>query len=105
MKPPDDWFRWLGEDLQLRLRVQPGASRDQWAEPWENAMKVQIKAPPVDGKANACLIAFLARSFGVPKQRVTLKKGAASRTKVLFIERPTRLPPSLPTLGGSRQHD
>jgi hypothetical protein len=50
----------------------------------------------VDGKANARLIEFLARAFGVPKQRVRLEHGAHGRSKVCLIDAPVVLPPPLP---------
>ncbi len=53
---------------------------------------MRIKAPPVDGKANARLIEFLARAFGVPKQRVRLEHGAHGRSKVCLIDAPVVLP-------------
>ncbi len=44
-------------------------------------LKVRLAAPPVDGKANAQLLAFLAEAFGVPRRDVTLVRGDASRDK------------------------
>lgn len=87
-----DWYRWDGEDLILTLKVQPKASRDELAEPLGDALKVRITAPPVDGKANAHLIAFLAKTFGVAKGAVILESGDTGRSKRLRIRKPRRLP-------------
>jgi uncharacterized protein YggU (UPF0235/DUF167 family) len=46
---------------------------------------MQIAAAPEDGKANACLIAFLAKMLGVPKSAVTLKSGEKSRLKTVAL--------------------
>jgi hypothetical protein len=46
----------------------------------------ELKAPPVDGKANAELIALVARHFDVPKSAVTIKAGARGRLKLVSIE-------------------
>lgn len=87
-----DWCRWDGDDLVLALKVQPKASRDELAEPLGGELKVRITAPPVDGKANKHLIAFLAKLFGVPKSAVILEAGDAGRSKRLRIQKPRRLP-------------
>ena len=44
-----------------------------------------LKAPPVDGKANAELIALVARQFGQPKSRVSIRRGASGRLKRVTI--------------------
>ena len=51
------WYRWDGGDLLLSLKLQPRSSRDAFAEPWGERLRVRITAPPVDGQANAHLIA------------------------------------------------
>lgn len=86
------WYRWDGEDLILSLRVQPRAGRDAFADPIGDAIKVKLRAPPVDGRANAGLVAFLARSFGVSRADVTLLSGETSRGKRLRIASPRDLP-------------
>lgn len=93
MSDPRDthWYRWDGEDLLLRLRVQPRAGRNAFAEPFGDARKVKLKAPPVDGRANAELLRFVAECFGVPRGAVELVSGQQSRTKQLRIANPQRL--------------
>jgi uncharacterized protein (TIGR00251 family) len=49
------------------LHIQPKASRDEWSGLHGERLKLRIKAPPVDGKANAYLIGFLAKEFGINK--------------------------------------
>ncbi len=90
------WYRWDGDDLVLDLRVQPKASRDRLVGPHgEDAFKVTLTAPPVDGKANAHLVRFLAKAFGVPRARVVLESGQAGRRKRVRIVAPGKLPLSL----------
>jgi hypothetical protein len=86
------WYRWDGSDLLLSLRVQPRAGRDALGDPLGHELKVQITAPPIEGKANEHLARFLAASFAVPVTRVTLLSGAQSRSKRLRIAAPKRLP-------------
>lgn len=86
------WYQWQDDDLLLSVRVQPKASRDEIIGPHENALKIRITAPPVDGKANTHLIRFLAKTFGVPKSRVEIVSGESGRLKRLRIQAPTALP-------------
>lgn len=82
-------------DVLLHLHVQPGASRDQFLGLHGDAIKVAIKAPPVDGKANAHLQQFLALCFAVAKRQVLLEKGQQSRQKKWRIVGPCTVPEAL----------
>ena len=59
-----------GEDLLLRLYLQPKASRDQFVGQHGDELKIAITAPPVDGKANAHLVKFLSKQFKVAKSAI-----------------------------------
>ncbi|MBA1444420.1 MAG: YggU family protein [Gammaproteobacteria bacterium] len=87
-----DWYHWDGDDLTLRLRIQPKASRDTFVGPHGDDFKIRITAPPVDGRANAHLIKLLAKAFGVPRSQVTLVSGETSRSKCLRIHAPKKSP-------------
>lgn len=76
----------------LALHVQPGAARTGVAGMHGGALKVRLAAPPVDGKANAELLRFLAEAFGVPRRNVTLVRGETSRAKVVRVACPTVRP-------------
>lgn len=82
-----DWLR-QGADgsLHLTLHIQPGAKHTGFAGLHGEAMKIRLAAPPVDGKANAALCAFLAEFCKLPKSAVTLVAGDTSRAKRLRIE-------------------
>lgn len=84
--------QWRGDTLVLRCRVQPNARHDGFVGACGERLRLALAAPPVDGKANARAIAFLATAFGVPKSRVTLVRGARGHDKVFAISAPTRLP-------------
>ncbi len=90
-----DWYRWEGEDLLLQLRVQPRAGSDAFVAPRGDRYKVRITAPPVEGKANAHLLRFIAKAFGVGRGQVTLISGNSSKDKGLRIEKPAKFPISL----------
>ena len=70
----------------LELHVQPGAARTEFAGEYGGRVKVRLAAPPVDGKANAALVEFLAEYYGVPKRNVRIVAGASSRRKRIVIE-------------------
>jgi uncharacterized protein (TIGR00251 family) len=90
------WRREEGAALILALHVQPGAKRSGYAGIHGTAgdarVKVRLAAPPVDGKANAELVAFLAEAFGVPQRQVTLLRGDASRQKTVRVLLPVLRP-------------
>lgn len=69
----------------LRLYVQPKASRNGFAGEYGDAIKLAITAPPVDGKANAAVIGFLASFLGLKKKDLEIKHGLQSRKKHVLI--------------------
>jgi uncharacterized protein (TIGR00251 family) len=91
------WYRKEGEDLLLFLKIQPRSGKDAFGEIMEDSRKLRIKAPPVDGKANAYLVKFLAKFFGVPKNRVIVESGLTNRNKRIRIKGCSRLPDDLQT--------
>ncbi len=87
-----NFYHWEGQVLHLFVRVQPKASRDEFADIQEDRIKVRITAPPVDGKANEHLIKFIAKTCGVAKSQVSIKSGETGRNKHLCIHAPQVLP-------------
>ncbi len=71
--------------VRFEVAAKPRARKSQLSGVREGALVVQIAAPPVDGAANAELVATLARTLGVPRRDVELVKGDASRTKVVEV--------------------
>ncbi len=86
------WQLCDGEIL-LHCHIQPGARQTRLVGLHDGCVKIQLQAPPVDGKANQALIAWLAKQFGVAKSSVELTRGASSRRKTLRI-RSEHLPES-----------
>ncbi|ANQ86624.1 DUF167 domain-containing protein [Azoarcus olearius] len=85
-----DWVREAADgSLTLTLHIQPGARQTGFAGLHGEAMKIRLAAPPVDGKANAALCAFLADFCEVPKSAVTLVSGETSRAKRVRVETKT----------------
>ena len=85
--------------VRISVRLQQGASRDEvagWQESGQPsqskcneialALRVRVRAAPVDGAANTALVQLLAKRLGVAKSRVSLVSGATARNKVVEIE-------------------
>jgi uncharacterized protein (TIGR00251 family) len=72
------------DGVVLRVRVQPKASREAISGSVD-ALKVALMAPPVDGEANAALIALIAKRFHLPKSALRLISGEKSREKTVFV--------------------
>lgn len=75
------WLRADAAGATLTLHIQPGAKKTEVAGVHGVALKIRLHAPPVDGKANAHLLEFLAARLVVSKAAVTLLGGETSRAK------------------------
>ena len=81
---------WLRFDpqaarLTLQLHVRPGARVTAAAGLHGDALKIHIAAPPVDDRANAALLSWLAEVLALPPATVRLRNGARSRRKIVEI--------------------
>ena len=70
----------------VHFYVQPRASKTEVVGRYGDAIKIRVKAPPVDGAANDELIRFLSKRFKVPRKAVELVSGSSSRHKQVAIE-------------------
>jgi len=70
----------------LAIRVTPRSSRDGVMGERDGCVAIRLKAPPVDGAANAALLTFVSCQLGVSKRSVVLVKGASSREKWIAVE-------------------
>jgi uncharacterized protein (TIGR00251 family) len=84
-----------GSVLILSLHVQPKASKDEWAGLHGERLKLRIKAPPIDGKANQYLLNFIASEFGVKQSACNLLTGESGRDKRVSIKAPRKFPACL----------
>jgi hypothetical protein len=76
----------MPESAVLTVRVTPRAGRDEVVGWQGDELRVRLRAPPVEGQANAALRRLLASHFGVPLSALELLSGATARTKRLRIE-------------------
>jgi uncharacterized protein YggU (UPF0235/DUF167 family) len=71
---------------KLKLKVRPGSREESLTEQPDGSWIARVKAQPVDGKANAALIALIAAHFGLRKSQVSIKSGAGGRMKLVQLE-------------------
>jgi uncharacterized protein (TIGR00251 family) len=69
----------------LRLKVQPGAKKNELCGESEGCLRLRLAAPAVDNKANTALLNFLTEILRVKKNRIRLVSGEKSRRKKIFI--------------------
>jgi len=89
------YLKQEGNDLLLRLVLQPKASRDAFVGLLGDELKVAITAPPIDGQANKHLIKFLSKQFKVAKGAIIVEKGALNRHKRVRIKSPNNMPDNI----------
>lgn len=87
---PLHFLRLTPNGVTLVVRAQPGAKKTAivgvYGEGDAAQLKIAVQAPPVEGRANEALIAFLAKTFDVPKSSVELLSGESSRSKVFLLQ-------------------
>jgi len=88
---PEQLARWPcvtlhGTTPWLAVSVSPNARRTAADGLHDGALRVRLAAPPVDGKANELLVAWLAGELGLPRRAVTLVRGQAARRKWLALD-------------------
>jgi hypothetical protein len=83
-------IRETPQGVTLAIHAQPGAKKTAvtgvYGEGPDAQLKIAVHAPPLEGRANQALIAFLAESFSVPRAKIELISGELSRSKVLLLK-------------------
>ena len=74
----------------IKIKLQPGSSKNQITGKEGDAFKVKVTSPPVDGKANRMLVELLAKCLGVPKRDIKIISGKSSKLKTVRIRGPSR---------------
>ncbi len=68
-----------------KIKVIPNSSKNEIIEKMsDGTIKIKLKAPPIDGKANEELIKFLAKEWKIPKNNIEIKSGKTSKNKILI---------------------
>lgn len=82
---PAPFWSMDGEALLLRVKVQPGARSDALVGVQDGVLKIRLKAPAIEGRANEALRVFLASCFRTSKTRVEIVRGEAAKVKQLRV--------------------
>jgi len=82
------WLTRTPTGWTIAVHVQPGAKRTAVAGVHGERLKIRISAPPVEGRANAAIVAFIAEQLGVPRAQVSVARGERSRDKLIAVAAP-----------------
>lgn len=82
----EDFFKEDNGALLLRIKAVPNSSKNEVVGILDNALKIKIKAPAVENKANEELVKFFSKMLKIPKTKIMLKSGGTSKLKTLYIE-------------------
>jgi uncharacterized protein (TIGR00251 family) len=69
----------------LPVKVVPRANKSEFVGVEGDAIKIRLKAPPVDGKANEALVRFVAELFAIPRANVEIVSGTTGRRKLVSV--------------------
>jgi len=81
-----EWIRETTEGILLPIRVVPRASKNEIQGVYNNALKIRLQAPPVEGKANQALIRFLSNVLNIPRAQLSIASGETGRDKMILIK-------------------
>ena len=70
----------------IKVHIQPGAKRDEVVGMYGDAVKIRLKASPIEGRANEALIKFLSERLHIPRSSINIKHGLASRDKTISTD-------------------
>lgn len=79
-------LRAVEHGVVFDLSIVPGAKRTELIGLHDHALRIRLQAPPVDGKANDALMAWLSSELGMPRRSIELLRGASSRRKQVLVE-------------------
>ncbi|MBA7588659.1 hypothetical protein ES708_30724 [subsurface metagenome] len=81
----DGCFKIRGNNIIIKVKIVPGSSKNKIIGAYNDALKISITAPPVEGKANKKCIAYLAKYFDVAKSKIEIISGKNSKNKLIKI--------------------
>ena len=81
----EEWLQINNETIFISIKAFPGSAKNEFAGIRDNRLCIRIASAPEDGKANDCMLDFIAKSLHCPKRDVVLKKGEKSRLKTVSV--------------------
>ncbi len=85
------WYDEHDDYIDLFITARPASSKNEFAGIYDDALKVKVKAPAVEGAANKELIKFLSKQFKIPKSEIRFVSGETSKRKRVRLPRSERL--------------
>ncbi len=82
----ESFYKELDNGIVLKIKAVPNSSKNEICGILDDALKVKIKAPAVENKANEELVKYFSKLLKLPKSFVVLKAGGTSKLKTLYIE-------------------
>ncbi len=92
------FYNLTAEVITLAITLVPKASKDEIVGIYGDELKITITTPPIDGKANAHLMKYLAKQFKTAKSNITLLRGETTRHKLIAIKNYQQIPKELAVL-------
>ncbi len=81
----NSYFKITGNDIIIKVKIVPDSSKNKIIGVYNDSLKINITAPPVEGKANKKCIAYLAKYFDVAKSKIEIISGQTSKNKLIKI--------------------
>lgn len=81
----NDCIKIAGNDIIIKVKIIPGSSKNKIVGMYNNALKIAVTAPPVEGKANKKCISYLSKHFDIAKSKIEILSGKNSRNKLIKI--------------------
>lgn|GEM_PF-201405 len=88
----DHFYKWQDNNLLLKIHIQANGKTNEFIGIHNQSLKVKIKSPPIDGKANKTIIKFLATKFNLSKSSISIISGELNRAKRVLIKEVNKLP-------------
>lgn len=82
----ENFYQLDNQGIKIRIRAVSNSSKNEICGIVESALKVKIKSPAVDNKANEELIKFFSKLLKIPKSAIILKSGSTAKIKTLYID-------------------
>ena len=79
------WYIRGNDLITLKIYLQPGAKQNEMTGLYNDALKIRLKAPAIEGRANEALLKYIAELFDVPRANIKLKRGDTSRHKTIEV--------------------
>jgi uncharacterized protein len=83
--PDLKWCSPVAGGVRIAVQVQPGAKKTEVVGVHDDALKLKLQAPPIEGRANEALVRFLSSALSVPKSAVTITHGHTSKRKLVEV--------------------